>query len=372
VEVYNNEKVIIKRRDIQNNDWIGEPFVIENPGNKKEFKYTADRDKKPPFFTNHAMLSVVKEKTTATSVAIMFTQAKDNLLVHDYKVVTRNVETNTVAKEFLAFSEFYTHPVPNPLTLQIDGLEPKTTYEIAVTAIDAFGNVSDKSLKVLYITDNAILNSIPAPAAIKGVDNGTAKTAADLKLPQTVKLDTNAGSIDAGVTWNVNASSYDPSLKTEQTFPITGTVTLPKGVTNPNNIPLTTSISVTVDGIVAVFVKAANYTSANNVQKENTSDIGGGQSVGYIGAGSWMEYTNIDVPSTGTYTLQYRVAVNKASSISFIVDGVQQKATTLPYSGGWSNWTTVYDKVTLAAGKHTIRLLANADGFNINWFKLSE
>jgi hypothetical protein len=251
-------------------------------------------------------------------------------------------------------------------------LEPKTTYEIAVTAIDAFGNVSDKSLKVLYITDNAILNSIPAPAAIKGVDNGTAKTAADLKLPQTVKLDTNAGSIDAGVTWNVNASSYDPSLKTEQTFPITGTVTLPKGVTNPNNIPLTTSISVTVDGIVAVFVKAANYTSANNVQKENTSDIGGGQSVGYIGTGSWMEYTDIDIPSTGTYTLQYRVAVNKASSISFIVDGVQQKATTLPYSGGWSNWTTVYDKVTLAAGKHTIRLLANADGFNINWFKLSE
>jgi hypothetical protein len=156
VEVYNN-KVIIKRRDIHNNDWTGEPFEISYPANKENFKYTDDRDKKPPFFTKDAMLSIVNEKATATSVAIMFTQAKDNLLVHDYKIIARNAETKEVVKEYLAFSEFYSDPVPNPLTLQIGELKPSTMYEIEVLAVDAFGNVSNNSLKVLGKT----LKTIP-------------------------------------------------------------------------------------------------------------------------------------------------------------------------------------------------------------------
>ncbi|KON88035.1 phosphatase [Sporosarcina globispora] len=156
VEVYNN-KVIIKRRDIHNDDWTGEPFEISYPANKHNFKYTEDRDKKAPFFTNDAMLSIVNEKTTATGLTIMFSQAKDNLLVHDYKVVARNIETNEVAKEFLAFSEFYKDPVPNPLTLQIFELKPNTTYEIELHALDAYGNVSNNSLKVLGKTLDGVV-----------------------------------------------------------------------------------------------------------------------------------------------------------------------------------------------------------------------
>ncbi|USK36696.1 hypothetical protein LIT25_26570 (plasmid) [Bacillus sp. F19] len=51
------------------------------------------------------------------------------------------------------------------------------------------------------------------------------------------------------MTWNVDASNYDPTLKTVQTFTVNGTVTLPNGVENPNNVPLTTSIRVTVNSI---------------------------------------------------------------------------------------------------------------------------
>ena len=215
------------------------------------------------------------------------------------------------------------------------------------------------------------LVGITAPAAVTGLDNGVAKTASALGLPATVALVTDAGSANADVAWNVGESSYDPALKSAQTFSITGTVTLPSEVTNPNNVPLTTSIRVTVNAGPVVFVEAENYTAMNNVRKENTSDIGGGQHLGYIGVGSWMEYSDIDIPSTGTYALQYRVAVNNAASgVSFIVDGVPQKTTSLPNSGGWSSWTTVSDKITLSAGKHTIRLQATTDGFNINWFKL--
>ncbi|MFD6442722.1 metallophosphoesterase family protein, partial [Peribacillus sp. NPDC060186] len=47
VEVYNN-KLIIKRRDIHNNDWTGKPFEISLPAKKDKFKYTEDRDNKAP------------------------------------------------------------------------------------------------------------------------------------------------------------------------------------------------------------------------------------------------------------------------------------------------------------------------------------
>jgi Calcineurin-like phosphoesterase len=148
VEVYNN-KVLIKRRDIHNKDWTGEPFEISYPAMKSKFKYTEDRDKKAPFFTKEALISVVHDQTTAASLAIMYTQAKDDLLVHDYKIAAVNAGTGEIEKEILAFSEFYKDPIPNPITLPIDGLKPNTLYEIKVQAIDAFGNKSQNTLKVL-------------------------------------------------------------------------------------------------------------------------------------------------------------------------------------------------------------------------------
>ncbi|MCJ8014100.1 Ig-like domain-containing protein [Paenibacillus sp. KQZ6P-2] len=92
-----------------------------------------------------------------------------------------------------------------------------------------------------------MLQSVTTPEAVTGVTNGTAKTAEALGLPATVELVTDAGSVNASVTWDVDRASYDPSVQTTQTFTVTGTVTLPEGVSNPNNVALTTDISVTVD-----------------------------------------------------------------------------------------------------------------------------
>lgn len=99
---------------------------------------------------------------------------------------------------------------------------------------------------------NKVLVSITTPAAITGVVNGTAKNAGALGLPSTVKLEikaTTEGSIEvieADVTWNVANSSYNPDSKDAQTFTVTGTVTLPEGVVNPDEIPQTVSIEVIV------------------------------------------------------------------------------------------------------------------------------
>ena len=90
------------------------------------------------------------------------------------------------------------------------------------------------------------LQSITNPANITKVPHGAAKTVAGLGLPATVLMVTDDGNVPAEVTWSVGSSFYDPKVPTSQTFIVQGIVSLPKGVLNPKDIPLSTSVNVTV------------------------------------------------------------------------------------------------------------------------------
>lgn len=149
VEVH-GDKVFIHRRDFTQNDWIGEPWVIDCRGKKNSFKYKEKRDQVKPRFPKGSSISIVD--TTNTEMNIMFNQANDNSLVHSYKVVAKDNLTGQIAKEFRAFSEFYKDPVPNPFVQPVKGLQPGTSYRIEVYAMDSFGNISDTFLKIDGIT----------------------------------------------------------------------------------------------------------------------------------------------------------------------------------------------------------------------------
>ncbi|MBP1965355.1 DUF7402 domain-containing protein [Paenibacillus aceris] len=115
--------------------------------------------------------------------------------------------------------------------------------------------------------------------------------------------------------------------------------------------------------------EAENYVAMNGIQTESSSE--GGQNVGYIDAGDWMEY-KVNVPADGTYSVKYRVAVNGSNTgqVQFVVNGVNKRTTSFPGTGGWQIWTTVSDTVTLAAGTQTVRLQVSKGGWNFNWFEL--
>ncbi|TDL88685.1 phosphatase [Vibrio vulnificus] len=149
VEVH-GDKVFIHRRDFTQNDWVGEPWIIDCRGKKNSFNYTEMRDQVKPRFPKGSSISIVD--TTSTELNIMFNQANDNSLVHSYKVVAKNKLTGQITKEFRAFSEFYKDPVPNPFVQPVKGLQPGTSYSIEVYAIDSFGNISDTCLKIDGIT----------------------------------------------------------------------------------------------------------------------------------------------------------------------------------------------------------------------------
>ncbi|WP_169513355.1 Ig-like domain-containing protein [Flexithrix dorotheae] len=101
---------------------------------------------------------------------------------------------------------------------------------------------------------------------------------------------------------------------------------------------------------------------------ENTTDVGGGYNIGWIQAGEWMEYT-INVANAGSYTIEARVASNNGDgsfNISF-----ENGATTGNYAvgntGGWQSWTSISKTaVTLEAGEQIMRIDIAEGGFNLN------
>ncbi|MDF7808671.1 Ig-like domain-containing protein [Pontiellaceae bacterium B12219] len=118
-----------------------------------------------------------------------------------------------------------------------------------------------------------------------------------------------------------------------------------------------------------LFIEAEDYTDMSGIQTETSDDAGGGENVGWIDAGDWMDYV-VTVPSAGTYELNYRVASKDGGgSVQLQVNGTAQTTVSIDSTGGWQNWTTLSTSVSLSAGTHTIRLHAAAGGWNINWLE---
>ncbi len=86
-----------------------------------------------------------------------------------------------------------------------------------------------------------------------------------------------------------------------------------------------------------------------------TTDVGGGFAVTHLQKDEFLKYT-VDVPVTGTYRIETRVASTTAGStfhISF--DGVTTGTQTFPNTGGVDKWTTLVKTATLTAGVHAMK-----------------
>jgi endoglucanase len=120
-------------------------------------------------------------------------------------------------------------------------------------------------------------------------------------------------------------------------------------------------------------IQAESYCSMSGIQTENTTDAGGGQNVGWIDAGDWLSYS-INAPSSGTYTVQYRIAsMSGGGTIKLEKQGgsVSYGTIAVPSTGGWQNWQTITQTIQLPAGQQNIAIAAVGGGFNLNWFSMT-
>jgi beta-glucanase (GH16 family) len=120
-------------------------------------------------------------------------------------------------------------------------------------------------------------------------------------------------------------------------------------------------------------IQAENFSAMAGVQTEATTDAGGGLNVGYIDNGDWMAYNNINIPSSGTYRVEYRVASTSGGRLSLDLNAgtIQLGSVNIPNTGGWQNWTTVSHNVSINAGTYNVGIYAQTGGWNINWFRIT-
>jgi hypothetical protein len=123
-------------------------------------------------------------------------------------------------------------------------------------------------------------------------------------------------------------------------------------------------------------IEAEDYFFQSGVQLENTTDVGGGQNVGFLDVGDYMDY-NIDVTQSGLYNVQYRTAAeSNTGKIQLQRINSNGDATIIQYAsfaptGGWQTWATTSKTLNLEAGQYHIRILITAPQFNINWIDFS-
>lgn len=122
------------------------------------------------------------------------------------------------------------------------------------------------------------------------------------------------------------------------------------------------------------LIQAESYSNMSGVQLEPTTDIDGGQNVGWIDANDWLAYTNVSIPSAGTYRVEYRVASPNGSLLSLDLNAGQTQLgqVAIPATGGWQNWTTVAHNVQLSAGTFSVGIYAQQGGWNLNWFRITK
>lgn len=130
----------------------------------------------------------------------------------------------------------------------------------------------------------------------------------------------------------------------------------------------------TSTGGTSILIQAEAYSNQSGVQLENTTDTGGGQNVGWIDNGDWMSYTNINIPSSGSYKIEYRVASVSGGVLAanLNTNQIAFASVSVPATGGWQNWQTVSQTVNINAGTYTFGLYAATGGWNINWIKITK
>ena len=124
-------------------------------------------------------------------------------------------------------------------------------------------------------------------------------------------------------------------------------------------------------GAWSTRIEAENYVTMAGMATEVCSE--GGRNVGWVDGGDWMVW-KLDLPSSGNYKVEYRVASANASGvIRFEKAGATPIYGTIgvPNTGGWQNWQTISHTVALTAGQQEIAIYAPTGGYNINWIQLT-
>lgn len=206
-----------------------------------------------------------------------------------------------------------------------------TTATVSGNNATSITKNTDGTLTVTYdfpATAKDRLISITTPQAIT-VANGTAYDA--MNLPATVNIVTEGNTeSSAPVTWNTTApasGSYEPSVLTQQTVTLNGTVTCPDSI-DDNGIPLTTTITITISAAGIVGAPTANPTAGTYAENQSVTFTSSteGATIYYTTDGSEPTITGgVPAGTTAQYTAPIAVTGTEGQSITTTIKAIAVK-----------------------------------------------
>ncbi|MBB6462686.1 Ig-like domain-containing protein [Flammeovirga kamogawensis] len=170
----------------------------------------------------------------------------------------------------------------------------------------------------------------------------------------------SASSIAAGVdNGTITANQTGSSIITATT--VDGNFSATCNVTVINRVQPTCDIDNQIE--------AESYVTMNGIQLEATTDIGGGQNVGWIDAGDWLQY-DIALPAC-TYEVTFRVAsLDGGGILELKNENSLLSSSQVTQTSGWQNWVDITEEVTISEAITSLSIHAPSGGYNINWVKI--
>lgn len=282
----------------------------------------------------------------------------------------------------------------NTTSYQNVGLTATTKYYYRVSAIISIGS-SVYSNTVSALTSSGSL----IPAITSG---GTATTTGGVAFQYTITATNspqsyNASGLPEGLTINMQTGVISGSSLSSGVFNVTISATNTDGTASKNllltiNIPAAqlpyNGSPLTIPGKIEAeeYDKGGQGIAYNDTDATNNGGLfrpsegvdleacsEGGYDQGYTFAGEWAKYT-VNVNAPGSYTLQARVAAPGVGGLFHVeLDGVNISGPfVVPNTTGYQTWgTATVITPVLPTGKHVLRVIIDAGGFNINYLNFS-
>ena len=148
VEVHRDNSVAVRPFDIISKDFFDIAYLVAEPGNIDRYLYTDKRYDLAPRPYWKPGTEVRTENPNCFGATLTFPQGCDKTVVHSYRVdLTDETGSETEAlPPVYAWSEYYFQPIPDPMRITLDTLEPSRKYRAEITAINPFGKESSAKI----------------------------------------------------------------------------------------------------------------------------------------------------------------------------------------------------------------------------------
>ena len=116
-------------------------------------------------------------------------------------------------------------------------------------------------------------------------------------------------------------------------------------------------------------IEAENYDAASEGRTETRDSV---TNVGWIDSDESLTY-NINVPSSGSYDIDFRVASRSLGASFDIYQGNSRIGIVFSdATGGWYAWETITATVNLSSGDQELSIVASGSGWNFDWLEVKD